>query len=503
MALTNLDFRLGDPGESLDLSEDTEVQVEINSPLFETDQLPGTLIYPFTVPATPKNRRLLAFAGYLAATQVPNRRFVCQLYLLGVLWRRGLLSVVKRSADGFELSFQTDVGDVSIQLTDRQLIDLPLPTVPLVMPSGSVPSYPARLYALPTVVNSLFYPEKDAVTLGYKGLVNPYAGSYDTTQPIVAMPYLRVVVEQVCALIGYELAGSFFNDLEVQRLVLYSNQAVDVASGTVDLSQHLPDQSLPDFLVAFRGLFCLSTVFDSVRRQFLVDSLRDVLADARYVDWSDRLEAGLEWEPNTSAGYWLKQTLDGGDDLSKNAPASEYELKVGGATEQIEVDASSLSMQRGQPTPTAGSTAADTLLPVTVQKGNSPLLPDEKDNKVSLRLLFDRGLQKDANGQEYPLASAEVVDYGGLQVGNYSLRWDGPQGLYQVWHKDWLDFRSRTETVTRSLRLRLADLLQLDPRRKVLIRSAEGTTLAFWKSITVTISQQGGIQSAQIPFYKI
>lgn len=506
MALTNLDFRVGSPAESLDLSEDTEAQVEVNNPLFETDELPGTLIYPFMVPPTPKNRRLLAFAGYLAATRVPNQRFACDLYLLGVLWRRGQLSVVKRSAEGFELSFQTDVGDVSIQLTDRQLTDLPLPTVPLVLNSsgtGPPPSWPARLYALPTVVNSLFFPEKDAATLGYQGLVNAYAGTYDTTQPIVPMPYLRTVVEQVCALIGYELGGTFFSDVEIQALVLYSNQAVDVAAATVVLSQHLPDQSIPDFLVAFRALFCLSTVFDSVRRQFLIDSLRDVLADARYVDWSDRTEAGLEWEPNTSAGYWLKQTLDTSDDLSKNAPASEYELKIGGAGEEIKVDASSLSMQRGRPTPTSGSNVADTLLPVTVQKGNSPALPDEKDNKCALRLLFDRGQHLNANGQFYPLASAEAVNYGGLQVGNYSLRWDGPQGLYQVWHKDWLDFRGRTETVTRSLRLRLADLLQLDPRRKVLIRAAEGTSLAFWKSITVTISQQGGIQSAQIPFYKI
>lgn len=503
MALTNVDFRLGSPAESLDLSEDTEVQVEINNPLFETDELPGTLIYPFTVPNTPKNRRLLAFAGYLAATRVRNQRFACELYLLGVLWRRGQLSVVKRTGEGFELSFQTDVGDVSTQLTDLQLTDLTLPTVPLTLPSGSVPSWPARLYALPTVANSLFFPEKDATTLGYQGLVNAYAGGYDTTQPLVPMPYLRVVVEQVCVLIGYELAGTFFRDAEVLALVLYSNQAVDVAGATVVLSQHLPDQSVPDFLVAFRALFCLSTVFDSVRRQFLVDALRDVLADARYVDWSDRIEAGYEWEPNTSAGYWLKQSLDGGDDLSKNAPASEYELKIGGAEEEIEVDASSLSMQRGRPTPTAGSNVPDTLLPVVVQKGNSPALPDEKDNKVSLRFLFDRGLQKDANGQFYPLASAEAVDYGGLSVGNYSLRWDGPQGLYQVWHKPWLDFRSRTETVTRSLRLRLADLLQLDPRRKVLIRAAEGTTLAFWKTITVTISQRDGILAAQIPFYKI
>jgi hypothetical protein len=453
MVTTILDFRVLE--ESLDLSPDTEVQFEISNPLFETDTLPGMLAYPFTVDNTPKNRRLLDFPGYLAAARQRNQLFICDLYLLGVLWRRGQLSVVKRSADGFELSFQTDVGDVSTKLTDVQLADVPMPTVPLDFSAGSRP------YGLPTVCNSLFYPEKDATTLNYQGLVNAYKnGVYDTTQPVVPMPYLRTVVEQVCAYIGYELAGTFFSDAEIRQLLVYSNQAVDPTLNTVQLAQHLPDIDAPNFIMAWRALFCLSLVFDSTRRQLVVEPLRDVLANPAYVDWTDRAEVVFEWEPNTSAGYLLKQVLDSNDDLSKNAPASEYELKIGGAQEEIEIEASSLSMQRGMPTATAASSTAETLLPVTVQKGNSPLLPDEKDNKCSFRLLFDRGLCLDGAGLPYPLASAEALTYGGLPAGRYSLRWDGPQGLYQVWHKDWLDFRARTEIITRGIRLRLADLLQ-------------------------------------------
>jgi hypothetical protein len=51
MVTTILDFRVLE--ESLDLNPDTEVQFEISNPLFETDNLPGTLAYPFTVPNTP------------------------------------------------------------------------------------------------------------------------------------------------------------------------------------------------------------------------------------------------------------------------------------------------------------------------------------------------------------------------------------------------------------------------------------------------------------------
>ncbi|WP_191906492.1 hypothetical protein [Hymenobacter baengnokdamensis] len=498
MPLTNLDFRLGD--ESLDLAAETEIQLEITSPLFETDTLPGTLVYPFTVPNTPKNRRMLGFPGFLAVAGVRNQLFVCDFYLLGVRWRRGQLSVVKRSVDGFELSFKTDVGDVSTQLTDVQLSALPWPTVPLVLTAGG--AWPARAYALPSVANSLFVPEASVATLGYQGVVNAYAGGqYDTTQPVVPMPYLRTVLEQVAKFIGYSLAGTFFDDAELQALVLYANQAVDVATGLVPLAGQLPDVTVPSCLLAVRALLCQCWLFDPVRQVLTIDALRDVLASPAYVDWTDQAEAAFEWEPNVSAGYTLEQKLDGGDDLSKNAPADEYQLKIGGAKEVIQVDVSSLAMQAGPRTPT--STAPAILLPVTVQKGNTPALPAESDNKTTLRLLFDRGVQHDAAGNAYPLASAEAVAYSGASTGNYSLRWAGPKGLYQVWHQDWLAFRSRTELITRGIRLRVADLLTLDPRRKVLIRAAEGTTLAFWQQIQVTISQKDGIQVAQVPFYKI
>lgn len=498
MPLTNLDFRLGD--ESLDLSADVSVQLEINSPLFETDELPGTLVYPFTALNTPKNRRLLGYAGHPAVQGTRNPLLTCDLYLLGVRWRRGQLHVVKRSSAGFELSFQTDVGDVSTRLADVQLRDLDLGTVPLVLTAGGTVA--TRPYALPTVRNSLFVPDDQVAALGYEGLVNAYKnGAYDRTQPVVPMLYLRTLLGAVAMLLGYELAGSFFADAELQALLVYSNQAVDVAGGQVVLSQHLPDQGVADCLLAVRALLCQCWVFDPVRQVLEIDALRDVLANPAYVDWTDRAEAAYEWEPNLTAGFWLKQTLDSNDDLSKNAPAAEYELKVGGAQEKIEIAAGSLSMQLGKATPT--SPGADTLLPVTVQKGNSPQLPEEKENLVSLRLLFDRGVQLGGVAGEYPLASAETVNYYHDTVGQYSLRWVGAGGLYPTWHQAWLEFRSRTETITRSLRLRLEDLLTLDPRRKVLVRTAEGTSLAFWQQIHVTISQQNGIEVATIPFYKL
>ncbi len=60
-----IDFKDAVTGESLDLFADTSISVEETNPLFETDNLKGTFIYPFDFPDTPGNRRKLGYPGEL------------------------------------------------------------------------------------------------------------------------------------------------------------------------------------------------------------------------------------------------------------------------------------------------------------------------------------------------------------------------------------------------------------------------------------------------------
>ncbi len=103
-------------------------------------------------------------------------------------------------------------------------------------------------------------------------------------------------------------------------------------------------------------------------------------------------------------------------------------------------------------------------------------------NPFGLRFCFYRGIRSPSSGSFYGLGSSDVWDYYGNKVGNYSLAWDGANGLYETWWKEWLSFVTGSKKVTRNVRLNIADVLNLDLKRKVLI----GNVKYFIKSVTVS-----------------
>jgi hypothetical protein len=91
------------------------------------------------------------------------------------------------------------------------------------------------------------------------------------------------------------------------------------------------------------------------------------------------------------------------------------------------------------------------LIPVTGQAGNFDGLPGFFKTEFSKSLLFYHGFRRDSLGMLYPLASNDVYDFEGNVVHfeasapypaythSLSLRWDGPNGLYEKRVKQWLN----------------------------------------------------------------
>ncbi|MFH1118273.1 MAG: hypothetical protein V1775_00510 [Bacteroidota bacterium] len=91
------------------------------------------------------------------------------------------------------------------------------------------------------------------------------------------------------------------------------------------------------------------------------------------------------------------------------------------------------------------------LIPVTGQAGNFDGLPGFFKTEFSKSLLYYHGMHRDSFGMLYPFASSDIYNFEGHVVSfgasppypaysqSLSLRWDGPNGLYEKRVKHWLN----------------------------------------------------------------
>lgn len=133
------------------------------------------------------------------------------------------------------------------------------------------------------------------------------------------------------------------------------------------------------------------------------------------------------------------------------------------------------------------------LLPYT---GGNVEIETNENNIGSQRLLFYRGLKgcdvqtfnladgvtyddntiildsekgsliANSTGQ-YPFGTYHNYDYNGNKCGNYSLAWNAPDGLVEVWWKQWLDFLDNTYLVTLQFDFTASEFMQLDMLEKI------------------------------------
>jgi len=102
------------------------------------------------------------------------------------------------------------------------------------------------------------------------------------------------------------------------------------------------------------------------------------------------------------------------------------------------------------------------LIPVTRQPGNFDGLPDYFSSTFSKSLLFYHGLRQDSQLNLYPLASNNIYDFAGNPIvfesveggdpgytHDLSLRWDGPNGLYEKRYKHWINLMLKSRGVWR------------------------------------------------------
>lgn len=470
------------------------ITLDISSPFFQPDAVPGTLSYPFGVPLSPANQARLNFPHVRADQGEQIAPEPCEFYIDGVLRWVGSLAYlsVDEERQLYEYHFLADAADLQSRIEGVQLPGLDLGTAVLSL----VPNDP--LYALPCLRNTQFY-DKDKVA--YCQVVNYYqGGTYQALpggQRSPTVPMLRLVplLSRVLADVGYAVSGPWLARPEVQQLVVYSDRAAEDAQGnplaSIQLNRHVPDLGVGELLLALQQLFGLAYDFHPVRRELRIKSLADVVADQAYVD---RPAGGpARTTAPTTDGFTLEMELED-DELNKTLDVGWAKLVIGKGKQVLSTKAGTLHVVREADPVAAGR---QWLVPAVEAKGASLAFETGDDSRCGLRLLYDRGLQPDSTGASYPLATWDVGNYAGTRVGDSTLHWAGARGLYATWHSGWLGFLERATSKERPMPFTVADLLTLDPARKELVEGKK----YLWERVSLSLSTSGrALESASFTY---
>ncbi len=471
------------------------------------------VILPFTIKRTARNRRILYFFDVLDSNAAPVDSAKCTIYFMKLVWKRG--NLIFRGADktNFLLSYQSDAGDMQTQIKNTVLNAMNLGsqtiTRPMVTEFNALVSqqYPAVNFALFPVLNQAFY---DGLVPGYLNYANFYQGAFrsntfsdDQEYNITPFPYLLFVLSTAFATYGYRLTGSFVTDPEIQRLVFWNNYAIDQMDGLQNIwnevitwNHHVPEIKLGDLMVQLQKLFCLGFIFNSVDKTLEIVPLKEVIADNSYLDLAGKYDADLNLDPTKVKGFTLTQTLDSADELNNTLPIDWAKYQVGEGGESVATQFSTLFNFQG---PDSIYTVRDWLVPQTQVKGSSPEF-ELNTNSFSPRLLFYRGMQPDSVGNNYPLGSWDTKKFDGTEITGekYSLHWAGTKGLYNVWWKAYLDFKTQTRAVDRNIKFDVGDILALDFKKKFRIEHLS----YVWTKITTSISLKSGLKVAKVKLLK-
>lgn len=194
----------------------------------------------------------------------------------------------------------------------------------------------------------------------------------------------------------------------------------------------------------------------------VVDLAKRVLLDSE-IKGTANYQSGFPATPQDGDIYfevWQNQYFKANNNNYSIAPgiAVAGTYKVGRGDEKKESKISTLLMLKNitnvQEFPIIATYG---LIPNTLLKGNSPV--EEygigSDNDFPLRLLFYRGLQpNNSNGDTYPLGTNDIYnaisDTAGA-IGSLSMQWGNTYGIYNTYHKNWLDTVNKAKAIELSL----------------------------------------------------
>lgn len=469
-----LDIRID--GFSVDLLPDTALVLTKRNPMFVFNEIPGSYVLAFSLPITPRNRRILGFFEHLQTARV-NRIFYCEKYVDSNLIERGYVKVQDADSTKYNLYFTQNLNEIFGDYQQQLLSQIPFGTVSMPTPAIGANQL-TDAFCWPTIENAAFY--GNTTVSGFAGLLNQYnTGSSSFTTPArVPQLFLRWVLSRYGTLTGWSFSGDFWDDPTLQRLILFNLFCIDGKS-TLSYQNHLPDMTMPQLLVGLRNLFNLLIEFDVSQKKCSLNLVENLLKTPEILDWSTKVANDYTKRPDLNNRLELSFDIDSNDAFMKPVPAdldtyqtAETLSNAGGSVMPLRTSFSTLStssLSRGQ----------------ISQPGTSTTNKEQTQTTTKPKLLFWNG----AVAGEPRATNAH---------GSYKLAWHGSNNLVtKFWH-EFEAFKGETFSMSRIVSLTPADVARFSFRNRVHIRGVDYLV----SSIDMSLKGNSSVIPAKVELWK-
>jgi len=492
--------------------KNAKIRFRLRGQIFDTSSIPGGNTFPFEIPITKETQKTFGHPELLANREILGSTFenVKLLYKGHPLLTGYVLFLSAKT--NYRVTFNFGVAGIK-PLGNRKLRSFALggPRTPN-FPSGFYGlQYHADLvaanpndydYLFPCVRNPQIYHDTELWLVGFllgTEYLNYYInGAYKTiSQPGGSYPYrnyghhylpfvkLDYLLREIFAEVGIRFESSWLEDEEIQNLIIHTttseytpgtwnpgSQTLLIQPTVFNLNKYLPDITVSELLNTLRNQFNLFFNWNFFDNSCTLDAFRDIHKQTDAWDITERIIGTPQIEPGTEAIKNLKYQTESTDFLAIDENLISLINDVDG--QDVDLKGSLIAMEENLDN--ASAQTRSFFLPTSEQPGNSEDIPPGENltAQFGLRLLFYRGMQPDSNANNYPLATPGDRRFGDIEIGgtNYTLYPGGEKGLYNVWWKDYDEFKQNARKVSYQVKIELDDILRLDLRKKVRIKDS-------------------------------
>ena len=318
----------------VDLSSDISISMNLKSPIF--NEL-GSYSYPFHLPFTDRNKKILKFHHRIEGVNSPYEVFRGILLWKGITIFQGSLKCQISNTKGFECTLYQGEGDFYYQLQNRSLRQIDMGEIVMTEAAALAyfnscygKCYPEVNIGFPEIPNEVYFdpvsddPDQLMFNKHYtsNGPLHILTAQNNRTV-LVPMVYLRWALKKIFDGIGYTLNDQLFTSNAVyNKLAVYNSLSCNSLLPDFSypmthllLNLHMPKISLKEFFNGIETNWNCRFFVNNIEKKVKLIPLDTIIKSAQVKPFSkDILSKSIELE-DQSLGFQLSMGLDGDDTI--------------------------------------------------------------------------------------------------------------------------------------------------------------------------------------------